>query len=585
MKFYPNPKFKLTLGTQEFESELLTSAKVIRRENGWDIATIEIDNEANPYPELVNNKTAIQLEVTNEGYSYPTNPMFKGVIRFPVVDIKPKTQKVALSCLGSGYGFGQMLVANEYGSTSNNPTQDTIAEIFSQIRSEYVNKVLGSGASGFSYTEDLDTDLTDVIRYCEFPFKYADKCLNDIIDLYTAVRAGSSGAHWIVTTDDVLRMQAVDGTSTDWTKYYGNSAANATLTYGEDFEEYNLEPQTEEYNHITYYGVFRRPGNGDAWTEASTDGWGSSGITLSSDGTYYCIGAASLRLTADDTALNEAYYPSTQDAAWNFNEMGSAQYPPTLNFKLSKHQAVSNFLIEVHTDSTHAYSTQQIGFGTSFLDSNDTFVEFSIPVGQNWTSAPNLNKIRWTALANPADWAEINWIKLSFTANSAGDFMNIDGLYFGDFPICRVAKNSDYSPYSMKLIVDDVGKDDSLNTADDSGMMAQLAYAELLRSQKTTYQITTKQQILPDALPGQWFSISSVDLRAREITHVINGDDFTTYLDLTSDVVNGNTRRRYEDINKQYAALRPENQDRQATNIKAGKVDWRIPRYEVDYHA
>jgi hypothetical protein len=237
--------------------------------------------------------------------------------------------------------------------------------------------------------------------------------------------------------------------------------------------------------------------------------------------------------------------------------------------------------VSLCTDSSNFFTLYPPG--QPEISDVDQFEHFSIDCG---TDGKDTTKAyHWAAnLGGSPDWAEINYLEFTVLA-PVGSYWNVDGLHFGGFPICRVAYNSDYTPYCMKLIVDDVGKDDSLNTADDSGMMAQLAYAELLRSQKTTYQITTKQQILPDALPGQWFSISSVDLRAREITHVINGDDFTTYLDLTSDVVNGNTRRRYEDINKQYAALRPENQDRQATNIKAGKVDWRTPRYEVDYSA
>ena len=72
-------------------------------------------------------------------------------------------------------------------------------------------------------------------------------------------------------------------------------------------------------------------------------------------------------------------------------------------------------------------------------------------------------------------------------------------------------------------------------------------------------------------------------MRATKITHVIKGDDYTTILSLTDDITNGRARIRYEDLNKVYASQRPEWQDRAASNIKAGSVDWRITRLTKDY--
>jgi hypothetical protein len=135
----------------------------------------------------------------------------------------------------------------------------------------------------------------------------------------------------------------------------------------------------------------------------------------------------------------------------------------------------------------------------------------------------------------------------------------------------------------MRLITDNVGKDDSLVATDDSGVMAQLAYAELLRQQKVTYHQTLTMPMIPKALPGQQFSLATVTYRASEIVHEIAGDDYTTTLTLTSDLINGRTRQRYEDVNKAYANMRPEFQDRQASSIKAGQVDWRITRLVTDY--
>ena len=138
----------------------------------------------------------------------------------------------------------------------------------------------------------------------------------------------------------------------------------------------------------------------------------------------------------------------------------------------------------------------------------------------------------------------------------------------------------------MKLIVDDVGKDDSLVAADDSGLMAQLAYNELLRLQKTALAGTVDlTSIVPDALPGQLFNVQGTDMRCTQIVHTIapSPEGYRTLLTLTDDLINSRARMRYEDTNRVWESIRPEWQDRQASNIKAGTVDWRIQRLIKDY--
>jgi hypothetical protein len=58
---------------------------------------------------------------------------------------------------------------------------------------------------------------------------------------------------------------------------------------------------------------------------------------------------------------------------------------------------------------------------------------------------------------------------------------------------------------------------------------------------------------------------------------------FRSKIEVTTDVTNSHARSRYEDANKMYAAIRPEYQDRQATNQKTGDLDIRIARLEKAY--
>jgi hypothetical protein len=55
----------------------------------------------------------------------------------------------------------------------------------------------------------------------------------------------------------------------------------------------------------------------------------------------------------------------------------------------------------------------------------------------------------------------------------------------------------------IKVITDNIAKDDSLVASDDTGVMARMAYAELLRAQTTPMTGTFTTPIAPDALAGQ----------------------------------------------------------------------------------
>jgi len=594
------PINKLTLGTTAYENTLLT-AKVIRNENGFDIATITFP-DTTIFPGTVTAGTAVKLEVKESGGSYPTNPMFKGIVRYPIIDIGTSKQ-LTLSCLGAGYGFGQMLVGAEYGSQSTHPDLDNITDIISDISTAglltyYVNQVLASGSSGFSYASAI-ANITDEIKYISFPYKPANQCLNDLCDLVTALKAGSAGPHWIVTTDNTLRLKLVNASGSGWTKYYGDSQANATLTSGEDYEVLNFEQAAPEANHILYYGVWRRPSNGDSWTEGNIaygvpdprTWWFIVGLgraALTDDGAIYKVGTKSIKFytTADDNGgtwyAAPFYLPSF---TWDLETLFGPTNTPSINFYARRGAGMTQAKIWLLTSNPNTPDWSD-RFEYNFyndLISADTWYHIKLPCGNYVPEGSEATTTKWTEVGSP-DWAVIRGIIFYALCPAAthGQLW-IDGLNIGNAQICRVAHNSDISPYNMKLITDDVGKDDSLIEGDDSGIMAQLAYAELLRRQTTTYlgsvQLST---MLPEALPGQWFKLVD-DLRSNKIVQEIQGKKYFTTLYLSDDLVNGRSRMRFEDLNKIYADMRPEFQDRQATSIKAGQVDINVPRLTVDY--
>jgi hypothetical protein len=581
------PKNKLTLGATEFEDTIL-SARVTRVENGFDTATITLP-DTSYYPSIVTESTPVKLEVKETGGAYTT--LLKGIVRFPIADISNE-KTLILSCLGSGYGLGEMLVATEYGSQSKNPTLDTITEIITEatvgLLTPFVNNILGSGTpSGFSYTASIE-NINDIIPYINFPYKPALNSLNDLCDLATAAKLGAAGPIWIVTTDDVLRLKTIGTDDADWHKYYGganNVAGQATLTYGEDYTSINMEKMAPEANYILYYGAWRRPSNGDRWTEPQNNteaaamwdsGWASV-LTRDAGAATHQINNCSLRATSAGAGQPiNAFYPHDQNAAWNFDSFTNFNIP-YLNFYIYRHNA-DIISVSLHENATHYFYY----IFTASAPAQDTWFHIKVPIGQYYKVAdPNFT---WQLALDPV-WSNINYVQIMTTDSLANDYFCVDGLYFGDAVVCRAAWNSDLpgGVCKMRLITDNVGKDDSLLASDDSGLMAQYAYSELLRAQKTVMNGSVVTPMIKDALPGQYFNVQGADYRATKIIHTIDSQGYLSNISITDDLTNSRPRARYEDQNKVWASIRPEWQDRQASNIKAGNVDWRIERLVKDY--
>lgn len=613
MRFLHHPRFKITLGSTAYEDRKGISCTVVRNENGFDAATVQLAELLGElYPNIVTAGTAIQIDVKDAAEaSYPANPVFKGVVRFPVLSLD---NSILLKCDGAGYGLGAAIVGQEYGANSpQGSAVDTLSEILTHasygIITKWVNKVMESAnASGFSYSTSIDANLTDTIGYISFPYKPALTALNDLTDLLTAIRVQDSnkGVHWIVTTDDYLRMKELYSHHADWPKFYGGSVASqeSKLYQGKNISACHFEKLGILANYILYYGFWRRPSNGDSWTLASVSDWAEDDMTISIDTSHKIVGANSLKAVSDVPGSSKYIrYPSGADANWNFEIMASLKYVPHINFYVSKHQALNSLILQLCTDSSNLIRTMNFGYSDDYIKSNDKFYFFSIPISTLWDTVEHY-PFGWNEEVGTVDWSEIDYLEFLFYAASANDYIHIDGLNFSGGPVCRVARKPyatiSSQKFKARVITDNIAKDDTLLNGTpgttDTGLMARMAYAELLKCQSQALVGWIKTPMMHKLLPGQLleifayksaggsYRINGTEMRVTKIEHAFSKDGAASIIHLTDDVSNGRPRSLYEDWNKVVRSVAsPEFQDRQATSIKAGDIDIAIDRLEEEY--
>jgi hypothetical protein len=586
------PRTQLTIGGTIYN--ILVSADVTRNENGFDVATIIVNDELSQnYPTNIDAGKTILLEVKDTSdVSWTT--LFNGLIRFCLPNTSEQGETLTLKCDGTGYGLTETSCNEEYGVESRNTSLDTITEIITDankgIGPKYVNEILGTGAtSHYGYNYSKVENIAGSINFVCSPYQPCDKLINDLCDLVTAIRQDAAyhpdhqGPHWIVDTSGNFRMKLIGVTQVGWTLYYGGSQANATLTQGVDFDSFNFEHQDSEANYILYYGTLRKPAR-DYWTEGQFGIWGkTAAMGLSDEATIKKVGGSSLKCLST-LADAQAYYPSGKNAGWDFTKIGTAKNPPTFNFYS-------------YVGALTGGQTARIGLYTD--GSNNVHIHVQDDTIGEWyhrsvVVGPYYRPQEWH-MEGTIDWANINYILIWHalaldTTTTYWDDMHFEGL------ICRAAKDSTLitaDKLKLKTIVDQVGKDDVMTLA-DTGTMARLCASELLsaRTKPLIAQIVTP--MLKTLLPGQYLHIHAktnsvasfnidTDMRVTSLRHHIDIKGLTTTSNLTDDLTNSSARASYKNYNKVVGAVRPDYQDRSATSIKAGVVDIDVPILEVDY--
>lgn len=599
------PKFRTAVTHGGTYYHDVIEGRIQREENGFDSATLFIDNtDCLQYSTKITAGDAIEVQVKDAADAVYIS-IFNGIVSI-ANPILGNSHIVKVKCLGAGYGFGDTVCAQEYGSTSRNPTLDTISEILTDanngILPKWVNKILGSATdSGFSYTNTIE-DIAGTIPYYVSPYKPCNKAVDDVCDILTALKAGAAGPHWIVDTNSRFLLSTVGAHSAaviaaGWDTYYGGSAATATLVQDRDFTNYTFEKLKTEGNYILYYGTWRRPSNGDGWTENNCNAWGCGGDnTLSNDAAKYKVNAYSIRNTNDAEFATQLdfWYPLAKTAAWNFTSFTDFN-TPAINFYALRNDAATNIKVLLQSWTGGALDGSYYTVLTTDMAAVDTWYHFSFPVGPYSNVQSYYKGFVWTEDGSPS-WSHIDCARFSCNMLT-DDYLCVDGLHFGDAAVCRVAKNSTSitaNKLKVKVITDRIGKDDSLVASDATGTMAQMAYAELLKRQTTPTVGEFTTSMIKDVLPGQLFHVHAekvpagtfnidMNMRISKLVHFWTIDSANTSFTLTSDVTNSEARTRYGDWNTVFAAARPDMQDRQASSIKAGDMDIRVTKLEKDY--
>jgi hypothetical protein len=680
------PKVRVTFGATVTDGFI--SGNVELAENNYWKAELVFSNTPVIYPTTVNIGTTVLIEVQDGAVGGAWTTLFNGTVLAPDFTFDSSSATVKLVCVGLGYALNMMNIAEEYGSQSRNATLNTLKEILTDNTSgvvpKWVNKYKGgSNDSGYSIATTYVSDLTGLPLYISSPWKPANKFLDDLCDLntaltvdtsinLTAIGAGStttvkvsgsfdhftgsyiyftsgvnnglsrpitsavvtggpavttytceafpstytpgdtitihtsSGPHWIVDNSGNLRVKRIGTSQTNWSNYCGGSQGNATLVNGEDFFDGDFQPVGKEANVILYYGTWCRPSSGDGYTEPTDDTtaravWYATGTgtTVYADTTDHIIGSSSVKIT-DTTPQNSpgnfmglmlggnGVGIGGSPLNWDFTTF-TGDPKLVLELYILKKTNVTGGFIRIHTsDCVNDYWTYD---WTSDVTAVDKWVHFSIPVGPYYDKTESVKK--WGTFGSP-NWNTIIAVEIIFayTASQTGSGL-IDGFHFTGANIVRIARQcfpagdsyagtlgQTTNPIRFKVLTDNIGKDDSLSAVDDTGLMAQLSKAELLRAVKATINGRFSTPLIKDVMPGQYFYIG-VDWRITKVTH--NLATMRSTFEVTDDVTNSHTRLRYEDINKQYAAIRPEYQDRQASSLKSGSMDIRIVPLEKAY--
>ena len=595
----PQVRLTVTTGGAAYSIDGLLSGKIVRNENGFDIADFTVHDgigleRSRYYPSQIDAGSLVKCEMKDSSETAWTT-VFNGVTRFAYIGMTKQGHKLDLKCDGAGYGFEETGVGEEYGTESRNPTLDKISEILTDanhgIVPIWVNSILGNvaNASGYSYTYANVEDIVGSMKYVYFPFKPCSKALADLGDLLQAIKGANAGCHWIVGTDDKFRLKTVGSDQAGWTGYYGGSQAASTLEEGNDPLNYSFESLTREANYVLYHGTMRKPADGDKWTENNSGLWAVTNGAVSDENAIVKIGSYSLQFDPNNAAGSWIDYPAAHNASWNITNCGGRYNIPSLSFWVNNGTGAAFNVCLVQSGVGYFQLSRLLNPPAGIWQG------YTIPVGPYGKSSDT--GVYWvpTVITGAPSWSDIDYI--AFIFYSATGSVYLDGLQFNGH-VLRGAKEAGIgatNKLKLKVITDDVGKDDSLVAADDSGVMAQLAKAELYRCKTTPLVGEIRVPYLYDLLPGQLLHVHAKkntagtfnidrDMRAVRVEHDFDSaNGFKDRIAVTSDVINSYPRMAWTNMNKVLAAARPEFQDRQATSVKTREIDITQTILEVTY--
>lgn len=621
------PQYKIVVDGETLENALGMSIAVTRPENNISSTILAVNDwQSRSYVDLFDCFNALDIY-----FKYARDSSWTQVFGGMVSTVAPRIGKTGeileVSGWGAGWGLSRTHCNQSYGTESNNSGFDTPKELLLDIIGNYVNEDFNSGnTTHWSLGTARIDDAHSAFSVIHLDGRYGDNfnLVNFVSDLTTAyaqtLGAPEAGVHWYVspwtqgsTSYFYFKKIDADHTSGFWDKYYGGSATAATIEVGRDMILYDFRKNIEEYsNDVLLATDFRKPAS-DYWTEynaTTTDGgstlWDKEAegigvnVTLTDDNGAgnFVVGDYSLLIEGQNGGTTHAFYPASEDASWEFENVEAADSPPRLNFYFMKDTLITEGDTYVRLFTTdHKTDFFEANFCNWHSDPDDEWVHVSIPIGNYWNTVDENRRFRWASNGAP-DWNDINGISFKYfnDAGAAWTSLWIDDLHFSG-KLIREAKDSTYITATNKnhqrFIRNDVAVDDSLISDDDTGTAGRLAFAELNRRMRTPIvgMIATPGYI--DVLPGQWFVIHAgrrpdgtfrinKDFRIKELTHILGGNGFTTQFNLTDDTSNTHAfgvPSRYSLLMDYAGALR----HGEARNLKSSGINPLAPRLTKDY--
>lgn len=591
------PQRKVEAGVADISSDSIT-VEVHRPENAISYVLLSAnDYKGKNYIANIDAFTVIKVSTRYAGDAW--TQVFGGVTE----RIGPKLSETGQTLELTAYGYGRALrnthCVSNYGKESEDPLLDTPHEIWDDIIDNQINLSFGGAATGYAITKNkIAPAALPSINFLEGGYRNAFTVINNVLTAYQGYRNGLSGMHWFVDESNNLFINTIAAHENDasgWPTWWRTDQAGSTLVEGVDFNNTFFHKKVTDFaNKIVLYCDLRKPGT-DVWTEDGGPVWGNDGLTsVGYEVTEFIVGSHSLECKDGGVGHGDAYYPSTEDAAWDFTKIGSPENPPTINFYLWKDDdfdELSSTLRLFTTDHDNDYYESAF---SAWTEPDDEWIHRSLTVGPYWKSKDESRIERW-AKVNNADWANINGLsfyiigQFGFTA-----YLYIDDLHFAG-KIIREAYNSTNITANdevQKILRYDVAVDDSLTAADDTGTAGQLAYGELLTRQVIPTVGIFTTPLAEDVLPGQlihihsdWYSAGNwrinSDFRVKEAIHsFIPNKPATTTWDVTSDVLNTFVPG-YNDALSTYHKIMHTDPD--LKNMKTTGLDPYVTRLSLDY--
>jgi hypothetical protein len=614
---YQRPRKKITVthgGTDYQLEDLCTKLDIYQQENvPWNAEMSLVDQWSDIFDNKLSQEDIVKIYLNYEEVSNPLTAAdlrFHGFVEEDTPHLDTKGSFLEAKMRAYSRCITALVCGQQYGVESRHASLDTAKEILVDptygLIPLWVNKLLGDGskASGYTLDTSLIEDIAGTIPFLEFPYKPVLNDLDDLLDMISAIKGDSSpGAHWIVKPEEVegvVTNYLLFGTvgnhpsspniAAKWSNYWNGTQGASTIAVMADMIVQNFSRQRKDANLVLLVGNFRKPGDGDYWTENHSSLWGTVQCTLSDEATTKIVGGYSLKAIHDTGMLNPTfYYPSAKTAAWDFLKCGTAKIIPLLDFYVYIHgDSGSGYpFITMWTSETYPTHYYQANIN-EYVTELDKWIHISLPIGPYYDTVEATRKLAWVPQGSPS-WGNINWIEFGLTdADSANHWGFIDGLHFSG-QVIRSAKklkaNSDPEDhYLIKVIPDNIAKDDSLHASDDSGAMARIAYAELLKSSRTPIIGEIAIAGMPQILPGQLAHIHACktsagtyridkDMRITQHHLSFTAQGFISYLQLTDDLYNSRPMTPLTAYNLIRKAAEVEFQNRQSSSIKAWPLD------------